>query len=107
MASKVNLTMDQGSYFEENFSIASADGVVNLSGYTAACQMRKHFTSLTAIDLVTVLEDSGRLVISLPSSNTASIEPGRYLYDVEITSPENSVIRVIEGIMTVTPNITR
>jgi hypothetical protein len=35
------------------------------------------------------------------------MEPGRYLYDVEITSSEGEVSRVVEGVVTVTPGITR
>lgn len=107
MSSKVNLTMDQGSNFEEVFNIAGADGSVDLSSYTAASQMRKHYTSLTATDLEVDLAANGQLTLSLASDLTANIEPGRYLYDVEIISSSNSVTRVVEGIMTVTPNITR
>lgn len=107
MSSKVNLTMDQGSNFEEVFNIADASGSIDLSTYTAASQMRKHYTSLTAIDLEASLSANGQLTLYLGSGETANIEPGRYLYDIEIINSSNSVTRVVEGIMTVTPNITR
>jgi hypothetical protein len=33
--------------------------------------------------------------------------PGRYSYDVEVISPANMVTRIIEGIIDVSPNMTR
>jgi hypothetical protein len=33
--------------------------------------------------------------------------PGRYLYDVEITSSSGTKTRVVEGIVTVNPEITQ
>lgn len=107
MAIKINLTMDQGSQFEELFQVADPNGNNDLSVYSTNAQMRKHYTSLTAIDLDTTLRPNGQLVLSLSSDKTAEIEPGRYLYDVEISNPDGSVIRIVEGIITVTPNITR
>jgi hypothetical protein len=37
---------------------------------------------------------------------TSGLEPGRYLYDVEITDTTN-ITRVVEGTVTVTPGMTR
>jgi hypothetical protein len=45
--------------------------------------------------------------LSLPKSQTVDLEPGRYLYDVEMTSSAGDTTRVIEGIATVTPGMTR
>jgi hypothetical protein len=33
--------------------------------------------------------------------------PGRYQYDVEVINGSNGVFRIVEGIVTITPNITR
>ena len=40
-------------------------------------------------------------------ANTANVTPGRYVYDVKITSPASVVTRVVEGIVTVLPSVTR
>jgi hypothetical protein len=32
---------------------------------------------------------------------------GRYVYDVELTDTSNSISRIVEGIVTVTPQVTR
>jgi hypothetical protein len=35
------------------------------------------------------------------------MEPGRYVYDIEAVSGANVITRVIEGIVTVTPEVTK
>lgn len=49
---------------------------------------------------------AGLLTLSMSAANTVTIAPGKYLYDVLLTSG-NTVLRVIEGVATVTPDITR
>ena len=45
--------------------------------------------------------------LTLSSSATGSLTAGRYVYDVEITSDAAVVSRVVEGIVTVNPQVTR
>jgi hypothetical protein len=109
MAIKANLVVDQGANFTATIDVADAnDTVFNLTGYNVAAQMRKNYASSTATTFITshtgVL---GKINLSLTANTTAAIEPGRYLYDVEITSSGGTITRVVEGIVTVTPGITR
>jgi hypothetical protein len=41
------------------------------------------------------------------SSNTSIIVPGRYVYDVTVNDGANTVTRIVEGIVTVLPSVTR
>jgi hypothetical protein len=45
--------------------------------------------------------------MSLAAANTSNIKAGRYLFDLETTDTIGTVNRVLEGIITVTPQITR
>jgi hypothetical protein len=47
------------------------------------------------------------VVISLTDEQTATLKPGRWLYDVVIESDSGSRFRAIEGVITVNPSITR
>jgi len=47
------------------------------------------------------------ITLSLDSANTANIYPGRYVYDVYITNTLGSRVRVLEGIINVTPQVTK
>lgn len=109
MATKANLVVDQGADFSTSITVTNDDGgVISLSGYTGAAQMRKHYTSTTATNFtVTIDEDLGKVVLSLSSTQTANLTPGRYVYDCELRSSGNTVSRVLEGIVTVTPEVTR
>jgi hypothetical protein len=109
MAIKANLVVDQGTTFTATIDLTDPSGVVfNLTNYTVAAQMRKNYTSSTATTFVANHTGAGGEINLLLSANTTSVlAPGRYLYDVEITSPGGAVTRVVEGIVTVTPGITR
>jgi hypothetical protein len=109
MAIKANLVVDQGANFSATIDLTDASNVVfNLSGYTVAAQMRKNYTSSAATTFTTSHNGAaGQITLALNSATTAVIEPGRYLYDVEITSSGNTITRVVEGIVTVTPGMTR
>lgn len=109
MAIKANLQIDQGTDFATTIDVTDTDNeIVDLTGYTGAAQMRKHYTSSaqTAFS-VSISSALGQVTLSMNSATTATITPGRYVYDCELTSSANVVSRLVEGIVTVTPQVTR
>lgn len=109
MAIYANLTVDQGSDFSSVVTVTDSDGVlVDLTNYTYRGQIRKTYTSSTAVDFAITANTptNGELTISLTASQTSNMKAGRYVYDVEIESG-NVVTRVVEGQMEVTPRVTR
>lgn len=107
MATKANLVIDQGSTFASSIDILDDnDEPVDLSNYTARGQIRKHYTSSNSVSFTTTLSN-GSLVISLTANQTANIIAGRYVYDLELVDPANTVVRILEGIVTITPEVTR
>lgn len=108
MATKANLVIDQGATFSTDLTLSDENGdALNLSGYTANSQIRKWYTSTNAISFSTAINvDSGVISLTLTANQTASLSSGRYVYDVEITNG-STISRVVEGIITVTPNVTR
>ncbi len=111
MAIKANITVEQGADFSTHINITDNNGVaVDLTGYTGASQMRKHWTSSTSYPFTVAFASpttSGVVTLSMTAAETSAIPPGRYNYDVELTSSANSVSRIIEGLVTVSPEITR
>jgi hypothetical protein len=109
MAIKANLVVDQGSTFSATIDVTDPAGATyNLTGYTVNAQMRKNYASSTAVTFTSSHNSQyGQILLSLLPATTSTIEPGRYLYDVEITSPGGTITRVVEGIVTVTPGMTR
>lgn len=109
MAIKANLVIDQGTSFSATIDVTDTGGsAYNLTGYTTAAQMRKNYNSSTAVTFSTSHNGAyGQITLVLSATSTVSLEPGRYLYDVEITSASGTVTRVVEGIVTVTAGMTR
>ena len=109
MAIKGNIVIDQGADFSTSINVTDDDGdAVNLADYTGAAQMRKHYTSSTAYNFtVDITSASGVVTLSMTANTTANIAAGRYVYDCELTDTSNIVTRLVEGIVTVTPQVTR
>jgi hypothetical protein len=105
------LTLDQGATFESTLDLVADDGsAVNVAGYLFSGQIRKsYYSSNATANLTITVSDAanGNLTISLNSATTANIAAGRYLYDVKMTDTANTVTRLVEGIITVTPQITK
>lgn len=109
MATKANIVVDQGTTFTTSIYLTDDDGVaIDLSGYTGRSQIRKHYTSSNSVSFAVSLTNAlGIVTLDLTSTQTSALAAGRYVYDVEIVSSSNVVARIIEGIVTVTPEVTR
>jgi D-Tyr-tRNAtyr deacylase len=110
MAIIANLYIDQGTDFSITVDVTdSAGDILDLSNYTAAAQIRKTYSSSTvsATFATSIAELAGQVTISLTDTQTAALESGRYVYDLNITSSAGLVTRVIEGQAIVTPGVTR
>ena len=111
MAAIANLTVDQGTTFTSDVTVKDANGnAFNLTGYTANAKMAKGFASTRTRTTITttVAADAttGVVTLSLSSTVTAGLDAERYVYDLEITQTSSgNVTRVIEGIITVRPQV--
>ena len=90
MASAVsNLLIYQGSDFIIDFTVENDNGTeFNLTGYTAASLIKKHYTSSTSQTVTAAVlspATSGRIQLSLNNSQTAAMKSGRYVYAVSYT----------------------
>ena len=111
---KYNFICPQGTTFSKELSYLIDSRPVNLTGYTAKMQVReKHQSANTILNLntenggITINPSCGGIQIDVSASVTENIVPKTYVYDLEITSADNFVIRLIEGQFTVTPEVTR
>jgi hypothetical protein len=110
VAGFVELTIEQGANYSTTVTVNDSNGSpTNLTNYTAAAQLRKSYYSTTATEFTVAVTDAaaGQITMSITSANTANLTPGRYVYDLLITSPTSVKSRVIEGIATILPSVTR
>lgn len=107
----VELTIDQGTTFETSLSLTNDDQTtINITDYEFASQIRKSYYSSNPVANITVTivdASTGNVKLSMTAANTANVRAGRYLYDLVMTDVGGVKTRVIEGIITVTPQVTR
>lgn len=106
---------EQGATFRRVIQIQdNARAPVNLSGYSARMQVRAkasaaspliEFTS--ANGRIEMNGPQGKMILKLAASETDTIEPGVYVYDLEIANGLGDVQRILEGRFVVTANVTR
>lgn len=108
MAQKVQLTIDQGTTFTKDFTFLDTNSdPIDFSTHTANSQLRKTFTSTTAHTFTVGLFSNGQITLSMSANTTNAIVAGRYVYDVEVQSTTGTRSRLVEGIATVTPQVTK
>lgn len=109
MAIKANLIIDQGTTYSTTVDVADEDDLpIDLTGYTGTAQIRKHYSSSNSTPFTVHVDGpDGTVRLSLTSAQTRALAAGRYVYDVELTNSSNVISRIVEGIVTVTPQVTR
>jgi hypothetical protein len=110
MAGFAEITVEQGADYTTTINVNDATGAAqNLTSYTAAAQLRKSYYSTSATDFTVSISSplNGEITMALTSANTANLTPGRYVYDLVMTSPLNVKTRIVEGIATILPSVTR
>ena len=104
-----NFEIKQGCTFEKVFTAKDANNSnVTISSGTCAAKMRKSYdTSNSSLILAFTTSVSGsNVTISATSTATASMAAGRYFYDVEYTQRGGDIERIVEGIITLSPQAT-
>ena len=109
-AAYTNLYLEKGSTFDTTIYLDDVYGdSYQLSGYTANSEIRKSYYSsnATATFATSIDTSNGTITLSLTSAITSNISPGRYVYDTIITDTQGKVTRILEGVIDVSPSVTR
>jgi len=71
--------------------------------------MRKSYyaTSNTIITSTITGNANGEITLSMTAANTANLTPGRQVFDLLITSSTGVKTRVVEGVIVISPGVTR
>jgi len=109
MATIQNLYIDQGTTYSLTITVSDQNGdVKDLTDYTVSAQMRKSYYSSTATSFTASASSptDGEVTISLTATQTSALKAGRYVYDIEIASDEET-LRILEGIVVINPEVTK
>ena len=110
-AGTYNLVIDQGSDFALDLIIKQSGSALDLTNYTGRAQLRTSVDASSASASFTVTKTNasgGALKMELGASTSTSLSAGQYVYDLEIfTSGDSTVKRILQGEVTITPEVTR
>jgi hypothetical protein len=110
MTTEVNFEIEQGSTFLRTMSVIDNNNTpVDLTTYTLAGQLRRSYSSSEFIDFDIVILNPvlGRIAVSLTGLVTATLTHSKYVFDVNATNADDVILRIMEGLITVSPNVTR
>lgn len=110
--STYNITCPQGATYSTTFTV-SQDGVpLDLTGYTAALQVRDSYSavdaeiSLTSGSGITLGGTAGTIAVVVSSTVTAGVAANTYVYDLELYSGSTTT-RLLQGFWKHTPEVTK
>jgi len=117
MAVAYNTTIDQGANWYLTVTYKNPNGTaINITGYTAALQLRSLPSDATAVLTlttqnggITITGNTGTVAIQATATQTRDIDEGNYFYDLEIYSNSNPSVttRLIQGQIVVSAEVTR
>lgn len=110
MAIVSNLAIDQGTTYSVTISVTDDTGSArNLTGYTGRAQLKRSYYTNTNTAFTVAIDNpsEGEIDLSLTANQTSALKAGRYVYDLELVSNTNTVERIVEGIVTIYPEVTK
>ena len=105
-----NLVIYKHTDFEHTFLLedSQSNSAKDLTGFSGTCKMQRtlNLGSLTSFNLSFTNRLLGKVRIGLTNTQTATIEDGKYFYELMLTDPNGVVERVIEGVVIVKHPVT-
>lgn len=108
-----NLVIYQGDTFEEDFTFETEGATptpINITGYSFRAQIRRRASDDASLaDFTTTITDApgGIVQLSLTSEETADLDPGRAVWDLEWTDTLGRVKTHVAGRVRVKAQVTR
>lgn len=114
-AGNLALTIEQGTTWNTVLTWKIDGDEVDLTDFSARMQARvRADASATVLALtsdpgggITLGGVAGTIEIDLSEEETRDLPPGVYVYDLELVDGDDAVTRLVEGVLTVTAEVTR
>jgi hypothetical protein len=112
-AAKYNLEIDQGATYSRTITIKnySTKTPIDITSWTFEAQIRESHEAASVIDSFTcTITDgvNGQMKIELNDTKTGDLDAKKiYVYDLEATRPDSTVLRIIEGSIIVSAEVTK
>jgi hypothetical protein len=106
VATVQNLVIEQGATFSMNVALNDANNnPLDVTTYTSQGAMRRDYQSQNSYNFTCALSN-GNLQLTMTANNSANAVPGRYVYDVVLINSNGIVVRLLEGLVSLKPEVT-
>lgn len=114
-AANYDFEIEQGSDLLKPFVWKDSTGTpVDLSNYTAKLQVRRSasspdvlFEMSTANGRISIIPSTGKVILIFKSTDTSPLTWKQGKYDLDLISAAGTVKRLLQGSITISPEITR
>lgn len=113
-AGRLDITIEQGATFQRTITVTEGASLFDLTGYTARMHIRSTLGAATT--LIVLTSENGRLTMGgvagtiamlITATDTAALSFDSGVHDIEIVSGSGVVIRLLEGTVTLSREVTR
>jgi tRNA threonylcarbamoyladenosine modification (KEOPS) complex Pcc1 subunit len=113
-ATTYDILIEQGATYSQLVTYKEAGVAINLTGYTARLQVRSTLESASTVVELTTANGrialggaAGTITLTISATDTAALTAGRGVYDLELVSGSGIVTRLLQGVCTISRNVTR
>jgi len=103
-----NLVINTSADFSETFELVQTGGnPINLTGFAGTSYLRKtpESSSYVGFGVSFVDRPNGEVRLSMASTVTSTLKPGRYVYDLMLIRPNTTKTIAVEGTVLVRAGI--
>ena len=113
-ATTYDILIEQGATYSQVVTYKESGVAVNLTGYTARMQVRSTLESASTVVELTTANGrialggaAGTITLTISATDSAALTAGRGVYDLELISGSGIVTRLLQGVATISRNVTR
>ena len=110
-AGRYNIEIEQGADWARTMSLTFEENATrSLTGYSFTGQLRTEKSDTTALASfnISITNAAERVIhVSLTNVTTSELPVGTAYYDIEMTYPDTTKIRFMEGIANISAEVTR
>ena len=114
-AGKLDLLIEQGATFKHALLVEDNSGsALDLTGFTARMQLRPEIESADVLlelttenGRITIAPLTGRLDLEVEADDTGALTFETAVYDLELIDPAGDVLRLLQGRVRLSPEVTR
>lgn len=109
MAVRYKLFVEAGATWQREFEYTNPDeSLYDLTGYTALMHIRETVAGDLVKEIVPDIDtETSVITVAMSADETSELTAEKYVYAMELTSPDGIVYRFIEGTLQVSPEVVR